>query len=146
MELASNVLKTVGQRLRWVRGEKSRPVFGAEFNINKNTLARYEKDDTSPDIVLSGQICDSCRIDLNWFVYGKGDPHLRETLDEGLVLNKTVLFDAIETLEEALESSDRTMSSESKAKVLVMIYELFLEESEQSNTKNNIKNILKLVA
>lgn len=72
-QLETKQAGTIGERIALIRGRKSRPVFAQELGINKNTLERYEKGVTSPNLELAAQICGRYGVSIRWLVYGEGE-------------------------------------------------------------------------
>ncbi|MCH8504093.1 MAG: helix-turn-helix domain-containing protein [Ectothiorhodospiraceae bacterium] len=54
--------RSLGQRIRELRGRRSRDIFAAELGIHKNTLARYETGQRMPDAALIRRLCDLCGV------------------------------------------------------------------------------------
>jgi len=68
----------IGARIAIARGEKSQPVFAEELGISKNTLLRYEKGYSVPDIVTISKVCSLSGVDLGWLVNGEGRERLAD--------------------------------------------------------------------
>lgn len=64
-------LTEIGARIAKARGEKTQPVFAEELGISKNTLLRYEKGYSAPDVVIIRKICTLCEVPLEWLVNGE---------------------------------------------------------------------------
>lgn len=72
----------IGDRLRLARGENTQPVLAKLLGVNKNTILRYEKGLSAPDIVTVRKICYLTGVSLDWLVYGKGPMWLSD-IQEG---------------------------------------------------------------
>lgn len=68
----------IGARIAIARGKKSQPVFAEELGISKNTLLRYEKGHSVPDIVTVSKVCSLSGVDLDWLVNGEGRERLKD--------------------------------------------------------------------
>ncbi|MDD2468731.1 MAG: helix-turn-helix transcriptional regulator [Desulfobulbus sp.] len=64
-------LSEIGGRIAKARGEKTQPVFAEELGISKNTLLRYEKGYSVPDVVIIRKICTLSEVSLEWLVNGE---------------------------------------------------------------------------
>lgn len=67
----------IGERIRVVRGDESLPSFADKLGIHKNTLARYEKEESLPDVGVIIKICEiATDVDVtpNWLIEGDGPP------------------------------------------------------------------------
>ncbi|MDY0260746.1 MAG: helix-turn-helix transcriptional regulator [Desulfovibrio sp.] len=65
-------MKTLGSRIRFVRGALSQEVFAAKLGISKGSLGGYERDENLPnsDIVL--KICQQTNVSVQWLLQGEG--------------------------------------------------------------------------
>lgn len=61
---------TIGDRIRQIRGKKSRADFAAVLGIHPQTLYMYEKDKRVVDVDLLQQICLKCDVSVEWLVFG----------------------------------------------------------------------------
>jgi len=64
-------LVEVGCRIAKIRGKKTQPEFANELGISKNTLLRYEKGYSAPDLVIVRKICTLTGASLEWLVNGE---------------------------------------------------------------------------
>lgn len=64
-------IQTLGDRIKFLRGEESRPIFAAHFNTSVATIARYEGGDTAPDAEFIKQICDKYSVNSDWLLWGE---------------------------------------------------------------------------
>jgi transcriptional regulator with XRE-family HTH domain len=75
---------SIGERIKQLRGTKSREVFGREFDKNRNTIQRYENDTNPPDGAFIAELCRSYKVSTDWLIYGKeGDSLVGLLLGEG---------------------------------------------------------------
>ena len=63
----------IGQRLRELRGHMSQPRFAQQLDIHKNTVYRYEKEESFPDAECIGRICSQFDVSADWLLFGEGD-------------------------------------------------------------------------
>lgn len=63
---------TIGQRIREIRGKKSREEFAREFGIHPQSLYRYESGNRAIDTDLMRAICEKYSISSEWIMTGEG--------------------------------------------------------------------------
>ncbi len=71
------VLSEIGGRIKYLRGDESLPSFANKLGVHKNTLARYEKGESQPDVGFVLKLCemfDSQDVNPNWLILGEGFP------------------------------------------------------------------------
>lgn len=61
---------SIGDRIRQIRGKKSRADFAAELDIHPQTLYMYEKGKRVVDVDLLQQICLKYGVSVEWLVFG----------------------------------------------------------------------------
>lgn len=86
-------MKTLGSRIRFVRGALSQEVFAAKLGVSKGSLGGYERDENLPnsDIVL--KICQETGVSAEWLLQGEGLP--RMTVDESASLENPLADDML---------------------------------------------------
>ncbi len=65
----------IGNRIRYLRGGESLPSFAKKLGIHKNTLVRYEKEESLPDVGFVLKLCkiiDNEAITPSWLIEGEG--------------------------------------------------------------------------
>jgi len=63
----------IGDRLRKVRGDKSQDQFAALIGVNKNTVARYERMERTPDSAYLERVCAAFpEVSPAWLLTGEG--------------------------------------------------------------------------
>jgi transcriptional regulator with XRE-family HTH domain len=68
------VLTGVGERIRYLRGDESLPSFAKKIGVHKNTLARYEKEESLPDVGIILKLCeivDDEAVTPDWLIQGE---------------------------------------------------------------------------
>lgn len=65
-------MDTLGERLRFLRGECSQSVFSAKLSIPQTTLSRYERNKHEPDLEFIRQLCDVFTVSVEWLITGRG--------------------------------------------------------------------------
>jgi phage repressor protein C with HTH and peptisase S24 domain len=75
-----------GSRIRQIRGGKSLTEFAAGFGIHKNTLARYEKGESMPDVEFLSKLCDIYRINAEWILNGIEPMHKQDSNSSPMAL------------------------------------------------------------
>ncbi|EAT15420.1 putative phage repressor [Desulfuromonas acetoxidans DSM 684] len=68
------VLKTIGERLRFLRGKQKLPDFAQRFGVSKSTLGRYEKGISLPDAGFLAAICQQLHVCPQWLLMGGEKP------------------------------------------------------------------------
>ena len=66
-------MTTIAERIKFIRGNLSREDFALALGIHKNTVGRYERGQSEPDITIASQICLKFHVDPQWLLFGKGD-------------------------------------------------------------------------
>lgn len=68
----SDFARTLGERIRQVRGALSQADFAAKIGINKNLLGKYERGESVPGGEILSQIHDTAGVSLDWLLTGQG--------------------------------------------------------------------------
>jgi len=134
--------KTVGERLREIRGDMSREEFVPYVGVSKSTLARYERGSRSPDAEFIGLLLENFGINPVWFIYGTDQKYLSSNrlTHEGHSPGKPtklpsidheLLREIIEGVEESLTSNELELSTEKKAQIISLLYEHFTETGKE---------------
>lgn len=76
-------MSVFSERLRLIRGKKSRAEFSKITGISERALVNYEHGITSPNIEVAAKICLECNISPQWLLLGEG------TMSAGDSTNKT---------------------------------------------------------
>lgn len=77
--MANNSINAnIGERIRYIRGQRSRAEFGKEIGASRNTIAHWENDMVLPMCGALVQMNEKLNVDINWLLTGKGEPYLRE--------------------------------------------------------------------
>ena len=66
----SDIARTLGERIRKVRGEMSQAAFAAKIGINKNLLGKYERGESIPGGEILAQMRDALGISVDWLLTG----------------------------------------------------------------------------
>ncbi len=135
-------MSELGERIKTLRGQMSIVNFSAKFGIHRNTLRTYESGERYPDSRLLTAICSEYKVKADWLLLGVGPKERGKAQDAQVDME--VLEDAVDTLEQALAKTGRTMSPSAKAEIITRIYEIYIEEEDEGN-KAKISNLLKLV-
>ena len=72
-------MKTLGERIRFIRGEESQAEFAEHVGIVKGSIGGYENDRNSPSADVILKICLSYDISAEWLLKGEGPMHLSAT-------------------------------------------------------------------
>lgn len=63
---------SASQRLRILRGNISQTEFARKLNIHKNTLGRYERGISEPDLGFARDACTIFGVEPRWLLFGEG--------------------------------------------------------------------------
>lgn len=66
-------------RLKIVRGELTQAEFADKLGIHKNTVGRYERGETEPDLSVAAKIYTEFEFLPLWLILGEGPMRLGET-------------------------------------------------------------------
>ncbi|MSS28092.1 helix-turn-helix transcriptional regulator [Desulfovibrio sp. PG-178-WT-4] len=86
-------MSSIAERLKSVRGEMSREEFARIIGVHVNTVGRYERGESEPDISITSKICREFDVNPHWLILGEGKygidsdhsgiPHFYETHGRG---------------------------------------------------------------
>lgn len=62
--------ETLGQRIRELRGSRSRKTYARVLGISVPTLKRYESDERTPDADFLRALCEEAHIGPGWILWG----------------------------------------------------------------------------
>lgn len=65
-------MKTLGDRIKFLRGKASQQAFATSLGIPQMTLSNYEKGKSEPKLVLLKEMCSRFRLNINWLLFGIG--------------------------------------------------------------------------
>ena len=65
-------MSTFSERLRYVRGNLSRDDFADAIGVHKNTVGRYERGQSEPELSVISKICAKFNVDPKWLISGEG--------------------------------------------------------------------------
>lgn len=64
------VIMDIGDRIRQIRGRRSRAEFAEELGIHPQTLYMYEKGKRVVDVELVRDLCDKFQVSVEWLIFG----------------------------------------------------------------------------
>lgn len=125
---------SVGQRIKLVRHKEAQDSFAVNIGISRGSLSSYERDESQPSAETLKNICAKYDILPEWLLMGTG-PMKKEEGKAGSVpsektLDKGVLTDVVEILEESLASAKKKLPHQAKAELIYQLYQLVLEETD----------------
>jgi transcriptional regulator with XRE-family HTH domain len=88
--------RSVGERVKSVRGELSQEAFAKLLNISRNSLIRYESGERVPDAELLVKLNVLYNVQPLWLLTGA-----YEALPEGLDKNETFVIETLRNLDDA---------------------------------------------
>jgi len=137
--------KAVGRRIRDVRvgAGLSGEEFGERIGVGKGAVSTYEVGESFPRWETLNRIAELAGQDFNWLLAGEATGTLRggET-----ALDEEVLTDVIQGIEEGLAELALHIPPAKKAELVVLLYDMMIEEEGRKPKKSQIEKILRLVA
>lgn len=127
-------------RLDKAKGDESTYAFAKRTGFNESLIRKYLSGASMPLIDRAAELAIALKVDLNWLATGTGEmrptntkmspsSNNQERLPLKLDRQKIVL--AIETVEEGLQITGRVMKPNKKAELVMAVYDLLAEQSEQ---------------
>lgn len=74
-------MSSLAERLKSVRGELSREEFAQAIGVHVNTVGRYERGESEPDISIASKICREFDVSPHWLMLGEGPQGLSHSHD-----------------------------------------------------------------
>lgn len=75
-------MKTLGDRIRFIRGMTSQVQFAASLEIAQTKLSRYERNTTVPDLEFLVRLSQKYSVSLEWLITGNASRESPQTLRE----------------------------------------------------------------
>lgn len=136
-------MNTIGSRIKFVRGKESQESFATKIGVSKGSLGGYERDENSPSADAVLKICSGADISVEWLMTGKGSMRPEDASPSGPGLNKAVLLDVIEVLEDFLIGAKKRLPPVAKAEVIYQLYQMIIEE--ETDAKQQPLRIFKVI-
>lgn len=76
-EVRQESAHSIGSRIAWVRGSRSRSDFADLIRVHKNTLGNYERDQRVPDADFLKRMA-GIGVNIHWLVTGHGPAYMRQ--------------------------------------------------------------------
>lgn len=135
----------IGGRIQQIRGAMTQAEFARELGLHTNTLARYERNERTPDTDFLRVLFRTRQVEPKWVVFGVGpmkqvEPHASESRNEPL--NEEVLQSVIEVIEKILTEKGLRLLPKKKSQLISACYELWLLNP---NSQDNPARIFKMV-
>jgi len=67
-------MKTIHERLRFLRGEEAQDTFSAKLGLKQTTWGRYERGESLPDAEALQRICIRLSVEPRWLLFGDEKP------------------------------------------------------------------------
>lgn len=74
-------MKTLGERIRFIRGKETQAEFAERVGIAKGSIGGYENDKNSPSAEVILKICVKNDISCEWLLKGHGPMRLGDNID-----------------------------------------------------------------
>ncbi len=123
---------SIGERLRQLRGGISQLDFATKIGVNKELIGKYERGLNVPGGDILSRIHDATGVSLDWLISGKGNMLYNQPLSQRGSVNEVLLELVIQQVEQALEQSEVTLTRKKKVKLIAIIYELIINEDNES--------------
>lgn len=126
----------IGQRIRQIRGKRSRNEFAGILNIHPQTLYMYEKGKRIVDVELIQQICRKFNVSVEWLIFGD-----TEDMKKDEISDPEKLRESIREKDELLEKQNEEIQRLTKALIsaqaeAIRLYEkAFVMKDEQSQNE-----------
>ena len=135
----------IGQRIARIRKQSGllQPDFARKYGVSRNTQIEYEKGRTSPSgEYLAKMAMDG--VDVQALLIGEAiDPYVAEQRDrynDAGPIDMELLEIAIEAADMCIESRKVDLTPQKHAKLISLIYELYMDEDKpQVNTAQIIR-------
>lgn len=105
-------MKTLGERIKAIRGMTSQMQFSSSLGIAQTKLSRYERNTTPPDLDFLLKLSRQYSVSLEWLITGEGSKELlmecsnrdNEAPQTTEKDNQLHLLEIVSSLQHALES------------------------------------------
>jgi transcriptional regulator with XRE-family HTH domain len=127
------------ERIKKVVGSQSVRSFGEKCGLSDGALRKYLTGRSEPGLSALKSISEAAGVEIKWLATGEGPMRVGDPSSSGASVDAEILRQAMETVEEALEFTGKTMPPAKKAALVAAIYEYFDDENEDRG------KILKLI-
>jgi transcriptional regulator with XRE-family HTH domain len=117
---------SIGKRLKIVRGKITQHDFAKLLSVHPNTVARYERDERSPDAEYLEKISKERGFNIQWITTGEG--LMRKGELKKFSVSKIELINDI--LEDYKKELGEKFTSEKKTEIITKLYELLIDWDE----------------
>lgn len=77
-------MNTLGERIKFLRGDTTQAAFAASLGIPQMTLSNYETGKSEPKFGLIDVICTIFSVNADWLLFGRGPMRMDETRSQKL--------------------------------------------------------------
>ncbi len=132
----NDLRERIGFAIKKIGGQKAASL---ALGISIRSISSYMTGDAEPKLLISQRLAELAGVSLDWLATGEGS--FNKNAD---MLDKKELILAIETVEESLNATNRTLKPAKKAELILAIYDLFTSENKPSSAQ--IISILSKIA
>lgn len=109
---------SLGEKLRFIRGEQSQGYMAAQLNISRPTYARYENGDNQPDAAFIIELHKKFGVSPNWYLLDIGSIHLNidggdiisdKNLDYNILASRRIAESSSKSAEQIKEIADELL-------------------------------------
>ena len=130
-------------RLRAIVGSDSARAFARRAGVSDTFLRQCLNGHSEPTRPLLIGLAEAGRARVGWLATGEGPMRPGETETPAGPLDLDTLTGAIETVEEALASTRRTMTPAKKAALIAAVYDLFISGQPGQIEKGVVLRLVK---
>ena len=128
-------MKSLAERIKTVRGNMSREEFAQLIGVHVNTVGRYERGESEPDISIASKICSAFDTNPHWLMLGEG-PQGPELSHDGVPIfyekdgvgYRQYIGDDIKFIEVIIEYTLQRNHIELSKKEITAVANLYYEE------------------
>lgn len=125
----------IGQRIKIIRGTTDQIEFAKHIGVSKNSVGRYERDESPPDVKFLQRLCLAYpTINPGWLLMGSG-PQLLSDLTTDAALNEKAFLTAMVWVENQTESAGIKIDAVKKGQMLIDVYQTLLTAPSRVNPR-----------
>jgi transcriptional regulator with XRE-family HTH domain len=143
-------MKTLGERLRQIRGDTARDRYAPSLGVSLTTIANYENGLRVPDAAFLVKVLGlHPHINPTWLLTGEGPQERRlANVPAGaeVPIDPELLAAVIAAVEEHLALVRKRLHPDKKAQLIITLYDLFSDKEEKTVDRAAVISLIKLAA
>lgn len=139
-------------RLKEAIGANSMRAFGIKCGLSEGALRKYLAGKSEPGMAALVAIAQEAKVRLDWLITGAG-PKQPAMEGQGTGQNslppvdREIMETTIEIVEEVFEEHDLVLAPAKKAKLIMLLHDMFLEDQAKiKGAKNTIIELIKFAS